>query len=114
MDESHDEGILIGGDEIDPLRVDRTGTADDGVYVGSTIVIATMKPLEQVPRTSPWSRELRTISKLQVWLEIKGKKFSFHNELNAIPSQDLLYILHLLYMFQKFFGQVQLGTVRFG
>ena len=53
MDESHDEGILIGGDEIDPLRVDRTGTADDGVYVGSTIVIATMKPLEQVPRTSP-------------------------------------------------------------
>ena len=53
MDESHDDGILIGGDEIDPMRVDRTGTADDGVYVGLTIVIATMELPEQVPTTRP-------------------------------------------------------------
>ena len=48
MDECHEDKILIGGDEIVPFRVDWTGTADDDVYVGLVVVIATMKALEQV------------------------------------------------------------------
>ena len=48
MDECNEDGILIGGDEIVPFRVDWTAIADDGVYVGLVVVIATTKSLEQV------------------------------------------------------------------
>ena len=48
MDECNEDGILIGGDEIVPFRVDWIGTADDDGYVGLMVVIATMKALEQV------------------------------------------------------------------
>ena len=72
--------------EIDPSRVDRAGTAEDDVYVRLLVLIAAIAVLGRVRTTSPWSGELSTIHRLQKRLKIKKEKFSFHNELNAIPS----------------------------
>ena len=39
MNECHEDGILIGGDEIVSFRVDWTTTADDDVYMEFGVVI---------------------------------------------------------------------------